>query len=116
MIRFIEVVMVAATIVVAIALYAVKYDTGHVAAGIADLKRQIGEEREALSILRAEWSLLNQPGRIQELSEQHLELKPVQASQIKDYADIPEMPAEEAMTDLVERSLSALERGGGPSP
>jgi hypothetical protein len=110
MIRFVEVVMVAATIVVAIALYAVKYDTGHVANNIAGLKQQIAEQREAIVILRAEWSLLNQPGRLQQLTEDNLALKPVQAGQMKMFADVPEMPPAEALTDLVQRSLSSLER------
>lgn len=113
MIRLVEAMMVAATIVVAIALYAVKYDTGQVAAGIADLKGQIRDERETMTILRAEWSLLNQPERIQQLAEKHLELEPVRSSQIRDLGDIPEMASDEAMADLVERSLTALERRAG---
>lgn len=110
MIRWVEVVMISATIVVAIALYAVKYDTGQVARGIADLEGEIAREREAIGILRAEWSLLNRPARLQELAQKHLELKPVQAAQIKGYAEIPHLPPAEAMTDLVERSLTTLEQ------
>ena len=111
MIRFVEIMMIGATIVVAIALYAVKYDTGNLASGIDELNRQIAEEREAIGILRAEWSLLNQPERIQKLADKHLKLEPVAARQIKSFADVPEMPPSEALTDLVERSLSSLEPG-----
>ena len=110
MIRFVEIMMIAATIVVAIALYAVKYDTGNLASGIAELNRQIRQEREAIGILRAEWSLLNQPERIQKLADKHLKLEPVSAAQIKTFADVPDMPPGEALADLVERSLSSLER------
>ncbi|NND50418.1 MAG: hypothetical protein HKN60_09230 [Rhizobiales bacterium] len=110
MIRFVEVMMIAATIVVAIALYAVKYDTGNLARGIDELNRQIAQEREAIGILRAEWSLLNQPERIQKLADKHLKLEPVSAAQIKTLADVPDMPPGEALADLVERSLSTLAR------
>jgi len=110
MIRFIEVMMIAATIVVAIALFAVKYDTGKLAGEIAGLNRQIAKEREAIGILRAEWSLLNQPDRIQKLASKHLNLAPVSAAQIKTLSDVPDMPPGEALADLVERSLSSLSK------
>ena len=115
MIRFVEIMMIGATIVVAIALYAVKYDTGNLASGIDELNRQIAQEREAIGILRAEWSLLNQPERIQKLADQHLKLEPVGAQQIRSFADIPQMPPGEALADLVERSLSTLQASGQTS-
>ena len=46
------------------------------------LGRDIAIQREALQVLRAEWSHLNQPDRLARLAEKHLDLQPVQPGQI----------------------------------
>jgi hypothetical protein len=114
MIRFIDAVTIAATIVVAIALYAVKYDTGEEAGRIAGLKSQIAQEEQAMSILKAEWSVLNQPDRLQELAERYLTLKPIEAVQIVPVSAIPERDPAEAMDDLVRRAIGAPEATASP--
>ena len=57
-------------------------------------------------MLQAELSLLSQPDRIQNLSNNlGLNLQPVRVSQIRDIEDIPIKPANKIMDELVERSL-----------
>lgn len=72
-------------------------------AEIAALKRQIGAEEEALKILRAEWSYLNQPARLEKLAAEHLDLAPLKGSQFATLQDIParagETPAEESRAE-----------------
>jgi len=110
MARFFRVILVAVTIVVAIMLYAVKYNTGQLAIEIINLDEQIAIERESIGVLRAEWSKLNQPARLQHLAGEKLTLLPVKTSQIKTYPQIPKLTAEEAMADLVNRSLTTLSK------
>ena len=49
----------------------------------------IAAERGALTRLRAEWALLNQPGRIARLARAHLALQPAQPGQIVAIEQIP---------------------------
>ena len=56
--------------------------------------------------MRAELSLLSQPDRIQNLSNQFgLELEPVNVTQIRGIEDIPLKPANKVMDELIQRSL-----------
>jgi cell division protein FtsL len=114
--RLIESTVVVTTIVVAIALYTFKYDTENAAGRIADLKREIAKQDDAIRILRAEWSLLNQPDRLQKLAERHLELEPVKPEQIKTYADLPRKSPNDELADLVRRSISGVAVTVPPDP
>ncbi len=50
------------------------------------LERDITIQRQALQVLRAEWSHLNQPDRLAWLAEKHLNLQPIQPRQILSWA------------------------------
>lgn len=109
--RYVELAIVAGILVVAIALYSFKYDTQHERDRIAELMAQIEAEETAIRVLQAEWSLLNQPERLQRLSERFLELEPLKADQIKEIADLPHRSDSDQMSELVQRSLNAPEPG-----
>jgi cell division protein FtsL len=49
----------------------------------------VAAERSALTRLRAEWALLNQPGRIARLARAHLALQPAEPNQIVAIEAIP---------------------------
>lgn len=63
-------------------IYEVKYETGAMEEKVASLKVGIRRERDAIAILRAEWSHLNRPERVERLARKHLGLEPVQARQM----------------------------------
>ncbi len=74
-------------------LYQVKHEAKETEGNIAELQKQIKEEKEALLLLKAEWSFLNRPDRVQKLSERfsdQLGLKEVKPYQIGDAEDLPE--------------------------
>ena len=56
---------------------------------LASLKAAIVREQEAIRVLKAEWSYLNQPERLQTLAREHLPLTPTGASQIVVLASLP---------------------------
>jgi hypothetical protein len=59
------------------------------------MKTQIRLEGETIDLLKADWSLLSRPGRLQKLVEVYqdqLQLKPVQADQIATLDDLPMRP------------------------
>ncbi|MBF9034494.1 cell division protein FtsL [Rhodobacterales bacterium HKCCE2091] len=75
------------------------------------LQRQIGEERERLSILRDEWAYLTRPDRLRELAElnfERLELMPMTPEQFGN-PDLIAYPPVFAETDLLQDSASGPE-------
>jgi hypothetical protein len=65
-----------------------------------------------VSLLRAEWSLLNQPTRVQELVSRHadeLKLAPLDPKQIVRFEQLPPRPSGPAPDD--EAALSAILEG-----
>lgn len=93
MTRILGVLVLAAIVAVAAYVYKVKYDSSRLTRQVADLTRQIENERDMISTLRAEWSALNQPTRLQALAERHLKyLKPFTVAQLGLPHELPERP------------------------
>lgn len=115
MIRWLQVVSVVAAASSAVFVFHVKYRAEAVAERATQLQRELDQENETISLLEAEWSLLIQPARVQELVARHaeiLELKPLDPTQIINIENLPMRPAGPAPDD--EAALSAiLESGTG---
>ena len=112
MIRWLQVASVIAASSAAVFVFQVKYRAESVADRAAQLQRQIEQEQETLSLLEAEWSLLIQPARVQELVERHadlLKLQPLDPAQITKIEDLPMRPAGPAADDKA--ALSAILEG-----
>jgi cell division protein FtsL len=82
MLRFVNVCLVLGLVALAYVIYQVKYEARALDEEIASLGKQIDEERDALAVLRAEWSLLNRPERIERLAQKYLKLAPAQPRQL----------------------------------
>ncbi|MET0301853.1 MAG: hypothetical protein ABW010_04385 [Methyloceanibacter sp.] len=82
MLRFINICLVLGLVALACVIYQVKYQAKGLDAEIKALNGQIDEERDAIAVLRAEWSLLNRPERIERLAQKHLKLAPAKPVQI----------------------------------
>ena len=72
-----------------VALFQVSYDVSALEDRLTTLNRNIVADQEALHVLRAEWSFLNQPARLEELSQRYLDLQPLNGAQIGDVAMLP---------------------------
>jgi cell division protein FtsL len=82
MLRFVNVCLLLGLIALAYVNYEVKYQSRGVDHDIAQLNRQIEKERDNIAVLRAEWSLLNRPDRIEKLAKQFLNLQEVTPQQL----------------------------------
>ncbi len=71
-----------------VALFSVKYQVQDLEEELVNLNKSIIEERQAIHVLKAEWSHLNNPERLQALAERHLGMKPVDPSQLASFKDI----------------------------
>ncbi|MBC2885943.1 hypothetical protein H7Q97_11105 [Ochrobactrum sp. CM-21-5] len=99
MLRTFDLIMIAAMLVAATVTYTIKYDAEKQIDVIAKLRRQIDFERDTITLLRADWALMTQPGRLQSLVgvyEKELNLQPIEAEQLVMGVDeIPERPMDD---------------------
>lgn len=84
MIRWFDALLVALMVGAAMTTFSIKHDARRVADEIAALERRAEVERAAIELQEADWSLLSQPDRLQELVAAHegdLALRPIEAEQ-----------------------------------
>lgn len=103
--RILNVLAVLALVVAAVLVYRIKYQATLHAETVATLKRQISQEVDAVAVLKAEWAFLARPDRIQALTLQHLDLRPLQQTQAVKLASLPSRPAP---VDEIGKKLEAL--------
>ena len=82
MLRFVNTCLLLGLLALAYVIYQVKYETRALDAEIATIGKDIEAERDAIAVLRAEWSLLNRPERIERLAKKHLKLGPSDPRQL----------------------------------
>ena len=63
-------------------LFQVKFKVQNLHREMAELKKQLEHEKNSIHVLKAEWAYLNQPERLQRLSEKFLNLTEVKSDQI----------------------------------
>lgn len=63
-------------------LFKVKYEVVEIEQKLAETEQQIMREKETIHILKAEWSHLNEPQRLQKLAEKYLDITPMKTEQI----------------------------------
>lgn len=63
-------------------LFKVKYEVVELEQNLRNTLAKIHQEDETMHILKAEWSHLNEPQRLQTLSEKYLDAHPVHRKQV----------------------------------
>ncbi len=71
-------------------IYQQKHETRELEARAAELSREISEQTRALAVLRAEWTYLTRPERLERIARERMGLEPVKAEQIRSFAEIVE--------------------------
>jgi len=92
--RLLHLIVMAALVCAAVYVYKIKFDSTLQAERVAKLRSEIRRERDAIATLRAEWSQLDNPIRIQGLAQRHLALRPIEATQFDALDRLPERPAD----------------------
>ncbi|MBN8941654.1 MAG: hypothetical protein J0H01_19260 [Rhizobiales bacterium] len=114
MMRFLNILVVAALIVAAVVVYRVKYEATRHAEEVARLKLEISREREAIAELKAQWARLNRPDRLQALAERHLSLRPASVDQLNNLNNLPDKPFVDP--DPIGSMLEAMDGSGTTDP
>lgn len=90
-------VLVAVMVSAAAFTYVTKHGAEAELSKLRRLEATIRFEEETIDVLKADWSLLTQPSRLQRLADVYhseLQLVPVEAHQIADIDDLPMRPVE----------------------
>jgi cell division protein FtsL len=105
MIRFLNVLAIAALVGTAIFAYSVKYETMFRAEKIVQLQEKLQKQTDEIGMLRAEWEHVSRPERIANLADQFLQLQTPALNQIVPASGLPDKgPAH----DDIAQKLDAL--------
>ena len=92
MLRILNIAIIAALVLPAAYVYKIKFEATLQAERVSKLRAEIRRERDAIASLRAEWTQLDRPDRIQGLAQRHLKLRPVEVAQFDALDKLPERP------------------------
>jgi cell division protein FtsL len=112
-----DIVLIAVMVSAAALTYKTKREAEEQLAAVQKIEAQIRYEEDTIDLLKADWSLLTQPSRLQKLAEVYksqLELEPVNARQIVGLDDLPAKPVN--IEDLSSQRLGGMADNSGKGP
>ncbi len=112
MFRTSDMVLIAVMVSAAAFTYQTKHEAESWLSEVGRLEREIRFEEDTIDLLKADWSLLTQPSRLQRLTEIYhgqLALEPVGAQQIVGLDELPERPL--TIEDLSSERLGGMAEG-----
>lgn len=114
MFRITDMVLIAAMVSAAAFTYTTKHGAEAELSRLRQLEAAIRFEEETIDVLKADWSLLTQPSRLQKLAETYrdeLNLVPVEPHQIGEVNELPDRPL--SIEELVaEDGIDGVTTGG----
>ena len=111
MLRFVNICLVLALVALAYVIYEGKYEARALDEDIGGLRKAIETERDAVAVLRAEWSLLNRPERIERLAKKHLKLNAARPQQLVTIETVSDSDFERVR---MEAAVDSLPAGSAP--
>lgn len=103
MTRLLNIAVILALIGSAVYAYTIKYQTAFRAEQIAKTKVEIKAEHDLAAMLRADWSYLTRPERVQEFADRYLDLQPLAPERLMLAKQLPERaPRSDAIGDKIE--------------
>ncbi len=95
----------------AVSLFTLKFEVLSLEGELEALNDRIVADLEAIRVLQAEWSYLNQPAKLQRHTDRHLQLGRLRAAQVLSLDQLP-IPAEAEQT--ARRAVAAASAGRPP--
>jgi hypothetical protein len=99
MIRLLNICVIVALVVAAAYVYRIKFESTRKAEQLARLRLDIRREHDGIAELRAQWSKLDTPVRIQELARRHLTSRMIDSHQFDQLDRLPERPPDPVPSD-----------------
>jgi len=116
MIRNLNIFLLVVSVVMLAGVYALKFSIEGTAAERTALAAQIEDQEGQLSLLKADWAVLNQPGHIDPIIKRHqdeLAIIPVQQEQFGAFTALPMRPAKPDIAAM-DALFSAISAGIDP--
>jgi hypothetical protein len=108
--RILNLVVIGALILAAAYVYRIKFDSTVQAERLAKIRGEVRRGRDAVAELRAEWSQLDNPSRIEGLAKRYLPLKPITPTQFDALDKLPERPPQFFKSDSPDPIGAAIEK------
>ena len=115
MIRLLNICVIVALVVAAVDVYRIKFESTRKAEQVARLRLDIRREHDGVAELRAQWSKLDNPIRIQELAQRHLSLRIIDSRQFDQLDRLPERPPDLLPPGSPDQIGSLLESRDAPT-
>jgi hypothetical protein len=90
--RLLNLIVIGALVLAAAYVYRIKFDSAAQAERLAKLRGEVRHERDEIAALRAEWSQLDNPDRIETLAKRYLQIKPIVPTQFDSLDHLPDRP------------------------
>jgi len=118
MIRNLNILLIFTSVAMLAGVYAIKFSIEGTANERSALAAHIEEQEGQLSLLKADWAVLSQPGYIGPIVERHqqeLGIAPVRQKQFGAFADLPMRPAKpdsaamDALFEAIEDGIDPID-------
>ena len=118
MIRLLNICVIVGLVAAAAYVYRIKFESTRKAEEVARLRLEIRREHDAIAELRAQWSKLDNPIRIQDLAQRHTSLRMIDSHQFDQLNNLPERPPDLVPPDSPDPigSLIDLPTASVPTP
>jgi hypothetical protein len=90
--RVLNLLVIGGLVLAAAYVYRIKFEATVQAERLAKLRDEVRRERDKIAVLRAEWAELDEPARIQALTQRFLKLSPIVPTQFDSLANLPDEP------------------------
>lgn len=90
--RLLHLMVIGMLLFAAAYVYRIKMESTERTERVMQLRADLRNEREAIAALRAEWSRLDNPARLQALAQRHTSLRRIDARQFDTLAGLPAKP------------------------
>jgi hypothetical protein len=114
--RVLNFVVIAALVLAAADVYRIKFDSTVQAEHLAKLRGEVRRVRDQIAALRAQWSELDNPGRIEPLAKRFLNLRPAAPTQFDALDHIPARPIQPVQPGEADPIGGIIEHLEDPAP
>ncbi|MEQ8666389.1 MAG: hypothetical protein RIC16_11765 [Rhodospirillales bacterium] len=116
MFRIATLISMATGALLAVFVFAIKYEVQDLEAEFSRLSRSIERERQAIHVLTAEWSHLNEPARLRALARDQLGLDQISVDRLRALDRVPLRAVPELIGDPEDENNAGTALAAAPSP